>query len=285
VDIRQHLAVAGHCKGSFWTLCCICKVHAKFVWQAYCCRGALNTPIPPYATLQAEHTRTTSFQHALLSTFCPFATVFDQVVDRLARSGGVDLIVVDSVAALVPRAEVEADVGTPTIGAQARLMSSSLRKLVSSADKMGCTVLFLNQLRHKVGRGAAGGGVGVCALIWVRAMLVCTAMRLWAHHLRLQHCRLTVNPRCHSCVHHGEVSRCASWLAQATEAPRHVTSPPFFDLFGGRVHCEHSCRQTLPHQRGPMLAPMSHGCTMLLPLCCVPPRLPCRWVSCLAALR
>jgi hypothetical protein len=102
--------------------------------------------------------------------------VFDQVVDRLARSGGVDLIVVDSVAALVPRAEVEADVGTPTIGAQARLMSSSLRKLVSSADKMGCTVLFLNQLRHKVGDAGTAGQAG-CGL-WYAQQPQCTMLWL-----------------------------------------------------------------------------------------------------------
>lgn len=73
------------------------------------------------------------------------------VMDELVRSGAVDLIVVDSVSALVPRSEVEGDIGTPQIGSQARLMSVALRKVASHANKCGCTIIFINQLRYKVG--------------------------------------------------------------------------------------------------------------------------------------
>ncbi|WIA32067.1 hypothetical protein OEZ86_002919 [Tetradesmus obliquus] len=73
------------------------------------------------------------------------------VMDELVRSGVVNIIVVDSVSALVPRAEVEGDIGTPQIGLQARLMSLALRKVTANAAKSGCTILFINQLRFKVG--------------------------------------------------------------------------------------------------------------------------------------
>ena len=67
------------------------------------------------------------------------------------RSGSVDIVVVDSVSALTPRSEVEGDIGTPQVGAQARLMSLALRKVAANASKSGCTIVFLNQLRYKVG--------------------------------------------------------------------------------------------------------------------------------------
>ena len=73
------------------------------------------------------------------------------VVDQLARSSAVDMIVVDSVAALVPKAEIEGDMGAMQIGLQARLMSQALRRLSSNAARCNCTVVFVNQLRHKVG--------------------------------------------------------------------------------------------------------------------------------------
>jgi len=73
------------------------------------------------------------------------------VVDQLVRSSAVDLVVVDSVAALVPRAELEGDMGDAQIGLQARLMSKALRKIVGSLVRSQCTVLFINQLRSKVG--------------------------------------------------------------------------------------------------------------------------------------
>lgn len=73
------------------------------------------------------------------------------IVDQLVRSAAVDIIVVDSVAALVPRAELEGDMSDMQVGLQARLMSKALRKITSSLSLSQCTVIFLNQLRSKVG--------------------------------------------------------------------------------------------------------------------------------------
>ncbi|KAL3902843.1 MAG: hypothetical protein SGARI_005652, partial [Bacillariaceae sp.] len=73
------------------------------------------------------------------------------IVDQLVRSSAVDVIVVDSVAALVPRAELEGDMGDAQIGLQARLMSKAMRKITGSLSLSQCTVIFLNQLRSKVG--------------------------------------------------------------------------------------------------------------------------------------
>ena len=74
-----------------------------------------------------------------------------EMVDALVRSGAVDLIVVDSVAALVPRAEIEGDMGDSLPGLQARLMSQALRKLTASIGRSNCTVIFINQIRMKIG--------------------------------------------------------------------------------------------------------------------------------------
>ncbi len=79
-----------------------------------------------------------------------------EITEALMRSGAVDLIVVDSVAALVPRAEIEGDMGDSHMGLHARLMSQALRKLVGIANKTGCTLIFINQLREKI--GSYGGG-------------------------------------------------------------------------------------------------------------------------------
>ena len=73
------------------------------------------------------------------------------IVEALVRSGSLDLIVVDSVAALTPRAEIEGDMGDSHVGLQARLMSQALRKLVAACHKQNCTVIFINQLRMKIG--------------------------------------------------------------------------------------------------------------------------------------
>ena len=72
------------------------------------------------------------------------------VVDQLIRSSAVDIVVVDSVAALVPRAELEGDMGDTQMGLQARLMSKALRKITGSLAKSQTTVIFINQLRSKV---------------------------------------------------------------------------------------------------------------------------------------
>ena len=74
-----------------------------------------------------------------------------EIVDQLIRSNAVDLVVVDSVAALTPRAEIEGEMGDHVIGSQARLMSQAMRKITGNIGKSGCTVIFLNQLRLKIG--------------------------------------------------------------------------------------------------------------------------------------
>jgi len=74
-----------------------------------------------------------------------------EIVDQLVRSAAVDVVVIDSVAALVPRAEIEGEMGDIHVGLQARLMSQALRKITGSIGKSHCTVIFLNQLRQKIG--------------------------------------------------------------------------------------------------------------------------------------
>ncbi|MGD1903108.1 MAG: recombinase RecA [Geitlerinemataceae cyanobacterium] len=74
-----------------------------------------------------------------------------EIVDQLVRSMAVDLVVVDSVAALVPRSEIEGEMGDVHVGLQARLMSQALRKITGNIGKSSCTVIFLNQLRQKIG--------------------------------------------------------------------------------------------------------------------------------------
>jgi recombination protein RecA len=74
-----------------------------------------------------------------------------EITDALVRSGSVDLIVIDSVAALVPRAEIEGDMGDSLPGLQARLMSQALRKLTASIKRANCMVIFINQIRMKIG--------------------------------------------------------------------------------------------------------------------------------------
>ncbi len=74
-----------------------------------------------------------------------------EIAEALVRSGALDVVVVDSVAALVTRAEIEGDMGDSHVGVQARLMSAALRKLTSAISKSNCVVIFINQLREKVG--------------------------------------------------------------------------------------------------------------------------------------
>ncbi len=74
-----------------------------------------------------------------------------EIADNLIRSGAIDLIVVDSVAALTPKAEIEGEMGDSQMGLQARLMSKALRKLTGSINKAGCCCIFINQLRDKIG--------------------------------------------------------------------------------------------------------------------------------------
>ncbi len=74
-----------------------------------------------------------------------------EIADTLVRSGAIGILVIDSVAALTPRAELEGDMGDSLPGLQARLMSQALRKLTGSISKSGCMVIFINQIRHKIG--------------------------------------------------------------------------------------------------------------------------------------
>ena len=74
-----------------------------------------------------------------------------EIADNLIRSGAIDLLVIDSVAALTPRAEIEGEMGDSAVGMQARLMSKALRKLTGTISKTGCCCIFINQLREKIG--------------------------------------------------------------------------------------------------------------------------------------
>lgn len=74
-----------------------------------------------------------------------------EITETMVRSGAVDIVIVDSVAALVPKAEIDGDMGDTHVGLQARLMSQALRKLTAIISKSNCTVIFINQLREKVG--------------------------------------------------------------------------------------------------------------------------------------
>ncbi|MEM6339117.1 MAG: recombinase RecA [Pseudomonadota bacterium] len=74
-----------------------------------------------------------------------------EITDTLVRSGAVDLLVVDSVAALVPKAEIDGEMGDSHMGLQARLMSQALRKLTASTSRTNCTIIFINQIRMKIG--------------------------------------------------------------------------------------------------------------------------------------
>ena len=73
------------------------------------------------------------------------------LVENLIRSGAIDIIVVDSVAALVPRSEIEGEMGDSKVGVQASLMSQAMRKLTATIGRTGCCCIFINQLREKIG--------------------------------------------------------------------------------------------------------------------------------------
>lgn len=74
-----------------------------------------------------------------------------EITDMLVRSGAIDMIVIDSVAALTPRAEIEGEMGDSHMGLQARLMSQALRKITGNAKRSNCMVVFINQIRMKIG--------------------------------------------------------------------------------------------------------------------------------------
>lgn len=110
------------------------------------------------AFIDAEHALDTSYAeklgvnlHDMLISQPDTGEQALEIVDSLVRSGAVDLVVVDSVAALVPKAELEGDMGDSLPGLQARLMSQALRKLTATIKKTNCTVIFINQIRMKIG--------------------------------------------------------------------------------------------------------------------------------------
>src|SRR5512144_2044347 len=74
-----------------------------------------------------------------------------EIADNLIRSGAIDIVVIDSVAALVPKAEIEGEMGDSKMGLQARLMSQAMRKLTATIGRTGCCCIFINQLREKIG--------------------------------------------------------------------------------------------------------------------------------------
>ncbi|MCK5884739.1 MAG: recombinase RecA [Bacteriovoracaceae bacterium] len=110
------------------------------------------------AFVDAEHALDTSYASAL-GVDIPNLLISQpdsgeqglEIADMLVRSGAVNLLIVDSVAALTPRAELEGDMGDSHMGLQARLMSQALRKLTGSISRSNCTVIFINQLRMKIG--------------------------------------------------------------------------------------------------------------------------------------
>ena len=83
-----------------------------------------------------------------------------EILETLTRSGATDLIVIDSVAALTPKSEIEGDMGDAHVGLQARLMSQALRKITGISHKMSATVIFINQIRMKIGTMGYGSPVG-----------------------------------------------------------------------------------------------------------------------------
>jgi len=110
------------------------------------------------AIIDAEHALDVSYARALginteelLISQPDYAEQALEIADTLVRSGAIDIIVVDSVAALVPRAEIEGDMGDMQPGLQARLMSQALRKLTGSIHKSNCSMVFINQVRYKIG--------------------------------------------------------------------------------------------------------------------------------------
>jgi recombination protein RecA len=99
-----------------------------------------------------------------------------EIADNLIRSGAIDVIVIDSVAALVPKAEIEGEMGDSKMGLQARLMSQALRKLTGTIAKTGCCCIFINQLREKIGvmfgnPETTTGGNFMLLYVWISAGL------------------------------------------------------------------------------------------------------------------
>jgi RecA/RadA recombinase len=133
-----------------------------------------------------------------------------EVADQLIRSSAVELVAVDSVAALVPRSEIEGEIGQSQIGGQARLMSSALRKIAGNASRHGCTIIFLNQLRQKV-RGC--GGWAFVALV----DSVCIGFQFIYINSPFEHSSQFPHP---SSNHHSPTHRPTHRSASSTATPR-----------------------------------------------------------------
>jgi len=101
-----------------------------------------------------------------------------EITEAMVRSGALDVVIVDSVAALTPRAEIEGNMGDSHVGLQARLMSQALRKLTAFANKTMCTIIFINQLRDKIGGMSFGGGGGNETTTGGRALKFYSSVRL-----------------------------------------------------------------------------------------------------------
>jgi recombination protein RecA len=125
------------------TLQAIAKVQAEGGVAAFV--DAEHALEPSYARALGVHT------DALLVSQPDSGEQALEIVEALVRSGAVDLVVVDSVAALVPQAEIEGEMGDAHVGLQARLMSQALRKLTGAVSRTGCIVIFINQVRQKIG--------------------------------------------------------------------------------------------------------------------------------------
>ena len=101
-----------------------------------------------------------------------------EIAEAMVRSGAIDVVVIDSVAALTPRAELEGNMGDSHVGLQARLMSQALRKITALTSKTMCTIIFINQLRDKIGGMTFGGGGGNETTTGGRALKFYSSIRM-----------------------------------------------------------------------------------------------------------
>ena len=150
-----------------------------------------------------------------------------EITDALVRSGAVDAVVVDSVAALVPKQEIEGEMGDTFVGLQARLMSQALRKLAGTIAKTNCVVIFINQLRMKIGvmYGNPETTTGGNALKFYSSVRL--DVRRVEHRLRLP--MLHASPRNRNTAAYGTNS---SQSRQNVSVPRAVRSARYPAPFG-----------------------------------------------------
>jgi protein RecA len=118
-----------------------------------------------------------------------------EIADMLIKSRSMDVVVVDSVAALVPKAELEGDMGQPTMGAQARLMSQALRKLTSSLGHSRTVLIFINQIRNKIGVMYERASKQDGTMVWHTKTLSQLFLGLAIQRLRAEEMRSNSTPR------------------------------------------------------------------------------------------